>query len=214
MARVVRDPWREAVEHLVAADPRFGPIVERVGPCQLRPRSDRFGTLVRAIIGQQISSKAAATIDGRLQVLSGEPHDPVKILALGEDGLRSVGLSGMKSRYVLSLSDEVASRRLDLKRLHRHDDETIITELTRVKGIGRWTAEMFLIFSLNRPDVLPVADLGIRVGLRDHHNLADLPKPAQCIELAAPWRPFRSVAMWYLWRSLDGPKAATTATAE
>ncbi len=199
------DPWASAVAHLVAADPRWLPLVTRVGPCRLRPRRDRFGTLVRAIIGQQISAKAAASIDLRLKSLSGDPYTPEGLLRAGETAIRSAGLSGVKARYVLDLSEKVASGQVALQRIGRHDDEAIIERLTIVKGIGRWTAEMFLIFALNRPDILPVADLGIRAGLRDHHGLSELPGPSECAILSEPWRPYRSVAMWYLWRRLDAP---------
>jgi DNA-3-methyladenine glycosylase II len=203
MARLRTDPWAGAVAHLLAADHRFGSIVARVGPCRLRPKKDRFGTLVRAIIGQQISTKAAASIDAKLKALSGDPHEPEALLKLGDARLRTVGLSGVKAQYVLNLADAVASDRLPLRRIGTWDDETIIARMTEIKGIGRWTAEMFLIFALNRPDVLPIHDLGIRVGFRNHCGLDDLPKPMDCVPLAEPWRPYRTVAMWYFWRSLD-----------
>lgn len=181
-------------------------MIDRVGPCILRPRRDRFGTLVRAIIGQQISSKAAASIDARLRALAGDPHHPESLLAQGEAGLRSVGLSGVKARYVLHLSEAVQTGDVPLHRIGRWTDEAIVERLTTVKGVGVWTAEMFLIFALNRPDVLPVSDLGIRVGLRDWFGLDDLPTPAVCRTLTEPWRPHRTAAMWYLWRRLDQPK--------
>lgn len=192
-----------AAAHLREADPRWRPLIERVGPCPLRPRRDRFGTLVKAIISQQISTRAAVTIEGRLKVLAGGPHEPMRLIELGEDALRSVGLSGVKASYVLNLSRAVADGGLPLDRLGRLGDEEVIAKLTAIKGIGRWTAEMFLIFALNRPDVLPVADLGIRVALRDFFGLAELPGPKLCATLAEPWRPHRTVAMWYLWRSVD-----------
>jgi DNA-3-methyladenine glycosylase II len=191
-------------------------VIDRIGPCVLRPRRrrDRFGTLVRAIIGQQISTKAAASIDDRLRAITGDPHTPEPILKLGEGGLRGVGLSGVKARYVLNLAEAVHSRSVPLDTLHRFDDDAIVARLTTVKGIGVWTAEMFLIFALNRPDVLPVADLGVRVALRDRFGLPELPGPQKCRELTEPWRPFRTVAMWYLWRSLHAAaeKAADPAT--
>lgn len=208
MAKIDRDPWSAGVAHLRSVDPKWATVIDRVGPCTLRPRRDRFGTLVRAIVGQQISAKAASSIDARLRALEATPlHDPARLLALGEPGLRSAGLSGVKARYVLNLAVAVAEGRLPLANLGRLGDQAIIDRLTAIKGIGVWTAEMFLIFALNRPDVLPVGDLGIRSGLRDHHGLAELPPPAQCAALAEPWRPHRTVAMWYLWRRLDTPKA-------
>ena len=198
-----RDPWALAVAHLIAADLRWAPRIERAGPCTLRPRRERFGTLVRAIIGQQISSRAAATIDARLRQRAGALHEPLALLAFGEEGLRSVGLSGVKARYVLNLAEAVAEGRLPLKRIGAWDDEAIVARMTAIKGVGTWTAQMFLIFALNRPDVLPIGDLGVRAGIRQFHGLDEPPTPAQCIPLAEPWRPFRTVAMWYLWRGLD-----------
>ncbi len=204
-ARTRKDTWAEAVEHLRRLDPGWADRIDRIGPCLLAPRPDRFGTLVRAIIGQQISSKAAASIDGRLRVLAGEPHAPGALLELGEPGLRGVGLSGVKARYVLNLSQAVHDGTVPLDEMDIWDDEAIIARLISIKGVGVWTAEMFLIFALNRPDVLPVGDLGVRVALRDRYGLTELPKPHECRALAEPWRPFRSVAIWYLWKEFDTP---------
>ncbi len=199
------DPWADGVAHLRALDPKWEAIIDAVGPCRLVPRADRFGTLVRAIIGQQISAKAAASIARRLVDLAGEPHTPAALLALGEDGLRSVGLSGVKARYVLNLSEAVGDGSIPLDEIHDRDDDAIIAALTTIKGIGSWTAEMFLIFALGRPDVLSVGDLGIRVGLRAFHGLDELPGPRECCELTEAWRPYRSIAMWYLWERIDNP---------
>jgi DNA-3-methyladenine glycosylase II len=209
MPRTKSDPWADAVLHLTSADPRWKTIVERVGPCALRPRKDRFGTLVRAIVGQQISTKAAASIDAKVRALVGDPHEPTALLAAGEEKLRTCGLSGVKARYVLNLSEAVASDRLPLKRIGTWEDEAIIERMTEIKGIGRWTAEMFLIFALNRPDVLPVLDLGVRVGIRDFHGLDEMPHPRHCAPFAEAWKPYRTVAMWYLWRNIDALRAKT-----
>ena len=198
-------PWSEGANFLRQLDPKWAAIIDQVGPCLLVPRSDRFGTLVRAIIGQQISSKAATSIDKRLRDLCGEPHDPSELMKIGEVGLRSVGLSGIKSRYVLNLSSAVGEGKIPLDELHTWDDEQAIAALTAVKGIGSWTAEMFLIFALGRADVLSVGDLGIRVGLRSFYKLDDLPTPQICRELTETWRPYRTVAMWYLWQQIDKP---------
>ena len=203
---MVRDRWTDATAHLRSADLRWSPIIDRVGPCGLKPQRDRFGTLVRSIIGQQISTAAARTIDARLRALSGEPHDPIRLMASGEAGLRSCGLSGVKARYVLNLSEAVRDGQLPLARIGVLGDDEIKTRLTAVKGIGPWTAEMFLIFSLNRPDVLSAGDLGIRVGLKNFYGLDAPPGPAECAGLAEIWRPYRSVAMWYLWRTIDSAK--------
>ncbi len=199
-------PWADGVAHLRALDPKWEAIIGAVGPCRLRPRPDRFGTLVRAIIGQQISSKAATSIDRRLRELAGEPHDHAPLLALGEPGLRSVGLSGVKARYVLNLSQAIRDGSIPLDEIHAWEDEAIVAALTTVKGIGAWTAEMFLIFALGRQDVLSVGDLGIRVGLRSFYGLDELPDPRECRELTEAWRPYRTVAMWYLWEQIDNPK--------
>jgi len=199
------DPWADGVAHLRALDPKWEAIIDAVGPCRLRPRPDRFGTLVRAIVGQQISSKAATSIDRRLRDLAGEIHAPGPLLALGEDGIRSAGLSGVKARYVLNLAQAVHGGDLPLDQVHDWPDDQIAAALTTIKGVGPWTAEMFLIFALGRPDILSVGDLGIRVGLRSFHGLDDLPGPSQCRELTEAWRPYRTIAMWYLWEQIDNP---------
>jgi DNA-3-methyladenine glycosylase II len=210
-----RDRWAKAVRHLRRVDPHLKAIIDRVGPCLLEPKTDRFGTLVRAIIGQQISSKAAASIHNRLVAIGGEPHLPARLIELGEPALRGVGLSGVKARYVLNLAEAVGSGAVPLDAIDESWDDARITQaLTTIKGIGVWTAEMFLIFSLNRPDVLPAGDLGVRVALRDRHGLAELPKPSECHALAEPWRPYRSIASWYLWRGLDTPQTPTIITVE
>lgn len=165
--------------------------------------------LVRAIVGQQISTLAARAIEQRLKALAGPRLTPERILELGSDGLRSVGVSGVKAGYMLNLAGAVASGEVPLNRIGRWGDAQVTARLTTVKGIGVWTAEMFLIFALNRPDVLPVTDLGIRVGLRDWHGLPDLPAPRDCHSLAEPWRPHRTVACWYLWRGRDGARTET-----
>jgi DNA-3-methyladenine glycosylase II len=139
------------------------------------------------------------------------------LLEAGEPALRSVGLSGVKARYVLNLAEAVGSGRVPVEKAHHWTDDEVVDRLTSIKGVGVWTAEMFLMFSLARPDVFPVGDLGIRAALRDRLGLPDLPKPAACRELAEPWRPYRSVASWYLWRSLDpaykvAPNAANPPT--
>ena len=209
--------WAAAERHLREVDPHLKAIIDRVGPCSLEPRPDRFGTLVRAIIGQQISSKAAASIHRRLVDIGGEPHRADRLIELGEPVLRGVGLSGVKARYVLNLSEAVASGAVPLDAIDDSwTDEAIIESLVSIKGVGVWTAEMFLIFALNRPDVLPSGDLGVRAGIRDRYALAELPRPSECPALAEIWRPYRSIASWYLWRGADtrlgqGPVIAASA---
>jgi DNA-3-methyladenine glycosylase II len=198
------DRWAQAVRHLRRVDPRLREVIKRIGPCLLTPRPDRFSTLVNSIVAQQISAKAATSINQRLHELSGYPHRPEPLIALGETAIRSAGLSANKARYVLNLAEAVASGNVPLDTFDDSwDDAAIVASLTSIKGIGVWTAEMFLIFSLNRPDVLPAHDLGVRVALRDHHGLADLPRPQECHALAEPWRPFRTIASWYIWRNVD-----------
>ncbi len=198
--------WAHAERHLRRVDPHLRALVKRIGPCSLAPRPDRFGTLVNAIVGQQISSKAAAAINLRLHALAGQPHQPDRLIELGEPALRSVGLSASKACYVRNLAEAVASGAVPLEAFdNTWDDAAIVASLTSIKGIGVWTAEMFLIFSLNRPDVLPAHDLGIRAAIRNRHALPELPRPAECHALAEIWKPYRTIASWYIWRDVDNP---------
>jgi DNA-3-methyladenine glycosylase II len=201
--------WAVAVRHLRRVDPHLRAIIDRIGPCRLEPHADRFGALVRSIVSQQISSKAARSINLRLIGLGGEPYRPERLIELGDAALRGVGLSGAKARYVLNLAEAVASGAVPLDAIDDSWDDGAITEaLTSIKGIGVWTAEMFLIFALNRPDVLPASDLGVRVALRDRHGLAQLPRPRECYALAEPWRPYRTIASWYIWKGVDTPQTS------
>jgi DNA-3-methyladenine glycosylase II len=199
-----RNRWISAVRHLRRADPHLRAIIDRIGPCRLQPYPDRFGALVRSIVGQQISSRAAASIHSRLLELGGEPHRPARLIELGEAKLRTAGLSTAKARYVLNLAQAVTSGKVPVDDFDDSwNDEAITEALTGVKGIGVWTAHMFLIFALNRPDVFPASDLGVRSALRDRHGLADLPAPRDCHALAESWRPYRSIASWYIWKGAD-----------
>ena len=189
-------------------DPKLAVVIERHGPSPLldwmkeaEAVSKHFAGLVRAIVSQPLSGKAADTIYGRLSGLgrSGLP-EPAELAAMAEDKLRAVGLSAAKARGVKDLAARVLSGALTLSDLHERDDEAVIEALTQVKGIGRWTAEMFLIFRLGRLDVLSTGDLGLRKGMMHLFNLRDLPDPGRMEELAVSWRPFRAVASWYLWR--------------
>jgi len=177
--------------------------IERVGPCTLIPNPQLFETLVDAIISQQISVKAADAIMGRLRAaLQAEANStisPEALLLLEEDTLRAVGLSPQKMRYIRDLTERVANGQLDLERLSELDDEAVISELVKVKGIGRWTAEMMLIFSLGRPDVLPVDDLGFLEGVREAYSLEIRPTPQEMRERGEVWRPYRTFATWYMW---------------
>jgi len=182
-------------------------VVESVGRMPRASRraapDDHYGALVRAIVGQQLSVAAAATIHGRLlDEFDGVAPTPQQLLDFDPAALRAVGLSGAKTAYIRSLAEHVLSGELEVDRLEELGDEEVIAELTAVKGIGEWTAHMFLIFQLQRRDVLPVGDLGIRSAVRRWYELPELPGAEQIGEIAEPWRPHRSLASRYLWRSL------------
>jgi DNA-3-methyladenine glycosylase II len=178
-------------------------LIAAVGPCTLRSEPDRFGALVRSILAQQISTKAARSIHARLEAAAGAGGiTPASILALPDETLRAAGLSASKTRSLRDLADRVSRKDVPLDELHDHDDEAVIEALVPVRGIGRWTAQMFLIFSLGRLDVLPVDDYGLRCGIQKQYGHKELPDRKKIEKLAEPWRPFRSVATWYFWRSL------------
>src|ERR1700722_7786519 len=195
---------RKALNHLRKCDPVLRAIIERVGPYRMEYSPAEFSSLAEAIVYQQLNGSAAATIWKRFSALAGNPLTPQGILKLTDQQLRSVGLSKQKSSYLKDLAAKTASGHLDFAKLPELSDEEVIKHLTQVKGIGVWTAHMFLIFSLRRPDILATGDLGARVAIRKAYQLEELPVPKQIEELAAAWRPYSSVAMWYLWRSLDG----------
>ena len=194
--------WREACRSLAETDPVLGAMIDAADGAVLRPRSDPFYSLARSIVGQQISVKAAESVWGKLMARV-ETMAPAAVAAHDEDGLRTCGLSRQKALYLLSLAGHFIEGSLELDEWHAMDDEAVIDRLTQVKGIGRWTAEMFLIFHLVRPDVLPVADIGIQKAMRNHYTNGEKPSADRMLEIAEPWRPWRSVAVWYLWRSLD-----------
>jgi DNA-3-methyladenine glycosylase II len=180
-------------------------LIAGVGACELPRRHGRYASLVRAILSQQVSTSAARTILGRLRLAAGGHLSAERIAGLDDARLRAVGLSRQKAGYVRDLSARVLSGDLRLDHVHKLDDEAVIAHLTQVKGIGRWTAEMFLMFVLNRPDVLPVDDLGIQNGFMRLYGLRKRPTAERMQALASPWRPYRTIGCWYLWRSLDGP---------
>ena len=197
---------RKAEAHLRAADPVLARIIEVVGPAPLRiNRAPAFAALLESIVYQQISGKAAAAIHKRLCTALGRSIPrPQDVTAASDDALRAAGLSRVKVAYMRDLAVRAVSG-LPLRSLSRKGDEQVVEALIEVKGIGRWTAEMFLMFRLLRPDVLPVGDYGIRKAMQRAYRLRKLPKPDVMQRIAAPWRPYRSVACWYLWRSLDSP---------
>ena len=195
------DLFRTAQRHLARRDPVLKRIIAAVGPCTLRPDPDGFRMLVRAIISQMISTRAAASIFARVEQAVAGGLTPASVLALGEPALRAAGLSGAKARSLADLAARVHDGRLPLDRLPEMTDDEVIARLVPVRGIGRWTAEMYLIFCLGRPDVLPVDDFGLRAGVRAEYGLPALPGRAPLRERAEPWRPYRSIATWYFWRS-------------
>jgi DNA-3-methyladenine glycosylase II len=197
------EPWSDAIAHLKSVDQKLSDLIVKVGPCQLKPAEDYLKTLTQAIISQQISTKAAETIFGRVSKPIYGKWTADSMTCLNSHFLQSCGVSQQKRNYILSLLDCVGSGRLNLNHIHLLEDEAIIETLTQVRGIGRWTAEMFLIFGLNRPDVLPVADLGIKSAIKRHFELSVDPKPKEYERLTQDWRPYRTVAMWYLWRLSD-----------
>lgn len=197
-----------ACAELSARDAKLAAVIERVGPCTLLPRKEgtHFGHLARNIIYQQLSGSAAATIHGRFAALVGgdaQAPDPHAILSLDEDTLRGCGLSVAKVRAVQDLARHVVDDRLPLHALGEMSDEEIIAALVPVRGIGPWTAQMFLMFRLGRPDVLPVLDLGVRKGAQRIYRTRALPDATRLTKIARNWRPWASVASWYCWRVLD-----------
>jgi DNA-3-methyladenine glycosylase II len=194
---------RKATNHLKKSDPILAAIITRVGPCRMSYDEPAFASLAEAIVYQQLHGKAAATIFKRVTDLAGLPLTPQGILKLSETQLRGAGLSKQKLSYLRDLAAKTASGEVDFASLPALPDEDVIKELTKIKGIGVWTAHMFLMFSLRRPNVLPTGDLGIQMAMRRHYRKRKLLKPLQMEKIARAWEPYRSVACWYLWRSMD-----------
>ena len=198
---------RKAVQHLRASDPVLSAIIDRVGACRMTYNEPVFGSLVRAIVYQQLSGKAAATIFGRLLDATGTPITPDSILRLSFEDLRAIGLSKQKATYIRDLAEKTATAEVIFERFPRMTNEQIIERLTRVKGIGIWTVQMFLMFSLRRTDVLPAGDLGIRNAIQKAYKLKNPATVADIERIGSKWRPYCSVASWYLWRSLELPSS-------
>src|SRR6266513_2584817 len=221
---------RKAVLHLSQSDPVMRAIIERVGPCRMEYGDPEFHSLAEAIIYQQLNGKAAVTIFKRFAALAGEPLTPEGILKLTPEQLRSVGLSKQKSSYLFDMAERAHRGDLDFSRLSEMSDDEVIEHLTQVKGVGVWTAHMFLMFTLRRPNILPVGDFGVRMAMYKHYiekkalklrpskttKRTDgktakktvkpqiiLPKPDEMEKIARGWEPYRSIACWYLWQSLD-----------
>jgi len=221
---------RKAVAHLKKSDPVLRAIIERIGPCRMRVGRAEFHSLAEAIVYQQLNGKAAVTIFNRFAALAGEPLTPEGILNLSDGQMRSAGLSRQKSSYLKDLAAKTAAGLLEFARLPELPDQEVIEHLTQVKGIGVWTAQMFLMFTLKRENVLPTGDFGVRMAMYKHYldvkkariakkvspknsgkgaaarkvkRKIKLPTPEQMAKIAKRWEPYRSVACWYLWQSLD-----------
>jgi DNA-3-methyladenine glycosylase II len=202
----------KARKALAASDPTMAALIERIGRIDIETRlqrrkeerpADAYGALLRAIVGQQLSTKAARTIYLRvLDLFGGTTPTPEQLLEASEEDLRGCGLSGRKTEYVRDLARHVLSGELELDRLEQLGDEEVIEEIVAVRGLGRWTAEMFLLFHLQRPDVLSGGDLGIRKAIQIEYGLEEMPPPTRVLEIGEPWRPHRSLASLYLWESL------------
>lgn len=194
---------KEGIEHLRRSDPVLAGIIERVGDYAIRFRDPDFETLVKSIVYQQLSGRVASVIFGRLAAAAGRRITPENILKLRPSRMRTLGLSTQKTTYIRDLARHTRAGSVVFEELPQLPDDQVIERLTQVKGVGVWTAHMFLIFALRRPDILPTGDLGIRNAMRKAYALEQLPSPAEMEEMGSRWRPYCSVASWYLWRSLE-----------
>jgi DNA-3-methyladenine glycosylase II len=194
----------KALKHLSLRDPVLAGIIKSVGKYSIEQRPEPFRSLVEAIVYQQLAGRAADTIYGRfLKIYKGRFPSSKRILSTSEQEFRAAGLSRQKIGYIRDLAARVADGRLKLDRITDLEDSKVVEQLVQVKGIGKWTADMFLIFCLGRPDVLPVGDLGLRRAMMVTYQLAELPLPAKMQEIAGAWKPYCSVATWYMWKSLE-----------
>jgi len=204
---------RQAEHYLAKTDKKLAPIIKNYGPCRLKPHTDHYGELVGSIVGQQLSAKAGATIWRRvLDLFNGRMPTPEQLIRIDGQKLRDAGCSWPKVGYMKDLAQHVLDKRLDLKHIATMPNDQLIEQLTAVKGIGEWSAHMFMIFGLGRLDILPVGDLGVRKAIMNLYGLKQLPEPAQMITVSNKnnWHPYESVAAWYLWQFLDNsPKKQT-----
>lgn len=197
---------RQAEAHLAKNDKRLAPVIAASGPCRLKPHTDHYGELVGSIVGQQLSTKAAATIWQRvLALFDGHMPTPEELILVDDQKLRDAGLSWAKVKYVKDLAQHVLDKRLDLEHVATMPNEQLIEQLTAVKGLGEWSAQMFMMFGLGRLDILPMGDLGVRKAVMNLYGLKAMPTPEQMITISNKnhWHPYESVASWYLWQSLD-----------
>lgn len=197
---------QSAAEHLARNDPKLATVIQASGPCRIKPHTDHYGELVGSIVGQQLSSVAAGTIWRRvLGLFGGKMPTPEQLIKIDDQKLRDVGLSWAKVRYVKDLARHILDGRLDLDHIATMPNEQIIEQLTAVKGLGEWSAHMFMIFGLGRLDILPTGDLGVRKAVMNLYRLKEMPDPARMVTIANQnnWHPYESVAAWYCWQSLD-----------
>jgi DNA-3-methyladenine glycosylase II len=194
---------RKAVLHLKKSDPVMRKIIERVGTCKMQFGEPVFQSLAEAIVYQQLNGKAAATIYQRFAAIAGDPLMPSGILKLKPEQMRSVGLSKQKTSYLFDMAERAHRGELNFSDLPDMTDDDVIIHLTQVKGVGVWTAHMFLMFTLRRPNILPTGDYGVRMAIKKAYKKRKLPMPEVMEKIAKPWEPYRSIASWYLWQSLD-----------
>ncbi len=194
---------RRALLHLKKSDPILRAIIEQVGPCRMEFGEPTFHSLAESILYQQLNGKAAATIFKRFTDAAGDPLTPEGILALTDAQMRAVGLSKQKTSYLRDLAAKTKAGLLEFEKLSTLPDLEVIEHLTQVKGVGVWTAHMFLMFTLGRPDILPTGDYGVQMAMKKHYRKRKPPKPKDMEKIAKSWAPYRSIACWYLWRSLD-----------
>jgi len=203
-ARLAPELLDRACRSLCRRDAVLRPLIRKVGPCGLRWRGDPYRYLVRGVLYQQLAGPAASAIEGRFKAeFGGRIPRPERLLEASPEQLRGVGLSRQKAAAVRSIAGAFLDGTVSARKLPRMEDEEVIEAVTRIRGVGVWTAHMLLMFSLGRPDVLPVGDYGIRKAARDLYRLVDLPSPGELEDIARPWKPYRSVACWYLWRHAD-----------
>jgi len=196
-------PHDKALRHLIAADPVLAAIIDRIGPCKMEYGEPTFHSLAEAILYQQLNGKAAVTIFNRFAALAGNPLTPEGILKLTDAQMREAGLSRQKTSYLRDLAEKTSAGMLKFERMPEMTEDEVIAHLTQVKGVGVWTAHMFLMFTLRRPDILPIGDYGVQAAIKKHYKKRTWPKPDVMNKIAKPWAPYRSIACWYLWKSLD-----------
>ena len=193
----------KAIRHLKSADPVLAAIIDQIGPCKMEYGEPTFHSLAEAILYQQLNGKAAVTIFNRFTALAGNPLTPEGILKLSDAQMREVGLSRQKTSYLRDLAEKTKAGLLEFERMPEMSEEDVIAHLTQVKGVGVWTAHMFLMFTLRRPDILPTGDYGVQAAIKKHYKKRKWPKPDVMQKIAKTWAPYRSIACWYLWKSLD-----------